>query len=158
MVSGQSYYRNMALTGDQLLLHREPSQAESRYAQIEKEALALTWSCEKFSNYVLGAARNRSQTTRSHLGSQESGFTPSKSPSFSTQTSSIYSAHVITLWPQALTYLRMSQSKQGTTVQSKSTMCVLHTSIVIRGCAFSRCWHSQSIESQCKSKSFVRNR
>ena len=27
---------------------------ESRYAQIEKEALALTWSCEKFSSYILG--------------------------------------------------------------------------------------------------------
>ena len=27
---------------------------ESRYAQIEKEALAATWACEKFSTYVLG--------------------------------------------------------------------------------------------------------
>ena len=26
-----------------------------RYAQIEKEALALTWSCEKFSYYILGS-------------------------------------------------------------------------------------------------------
>ena len=27
---------------------------ECRYAQVEKEALALTWACEKFANYVLG--------------------------------------------------------------------------------------------------------
>lgn len=27
---------------------------ESRYTQIEKEALATTWACEKFSTYVLG--------------------------------------------------------------------------------------------------------
>ena len=30
------------------------SDTERRYAQIEKEALALTWACEKFSEYVLG--------------------------------------------------------------------------------------------------------
>lgn len=30
------------------------SDTECRYAQIEKEALALTWACEKFSEYVLG--------------------------------------------------------------------------------------------------------
>ena len=27
---------------------------ERRYSQIEKEALALVWSCRKFSNYILG--------------------------------------------------------------------------------------------------------
>lgn len=27
---------------------------EQRYAQIEKEALALTWACDKFSGYLLG--------------------------------------------------------------------------------------------------------
>ena len=30
------------------------SETETRYAQIEKEALATTWACEKFSTYILG--------------------------------------------------------------------------------------------------------
>ena len=30
------------------------SETEQRYAQIEKEALAITWACEKFSDYILG--------------------------------------------------------------------------------------------------------
>ena len=29
-------------------------ETESHYAQIEKEALAYTWACEKFSTYILG--------------------------------------------------------------------------------------------------------
>ena len=33
---------------------RALSETESRYAQIEKEALALVYACEKFSDYVLG--------------------------------------------------------------------------------------------------------
>ena len=33
---------------------RSLSDTERRYAQIEKEALAATWACEKFSTYVLG--------------------------------------------------------------------------------------------------------
>ena len=33
---------------------RSMSETERRYAQIEKEALASTWACEKFSMYVLG--------------------------------------------------------------------------------------------------------
>ncbi|XP_048582906.1 uncharacterized protein LOC116603391 [Nematostella vectensis] len=33
---------------------RSLSETEKRYAVIEKEALAVTWACEKFTNYVLG--------------------------------------------------------------------------------------------------------
>ena len=33
---------------------RSLTDTERRYAQIEKEALAVTWACEKFSEYVLG--------------------------------------------------------------------------------------------------------
>lgn len=33
---------------------RALSETEIRYAQIEKEALALTWASEKFTEYVLG--------------------------------------------------------------------------------------------------------
>ena len=29
-------------------------ETEQRYAQIEKEALAVTWACEKFTDYILG--------------------------------------------------------------------------------------------------------
>ena len=33
---------------------RALSETERRYAQIEKEALAVTWACEKFREYILG--------------------------------------------------------------------------------------------------------
>ena len=33
---------------------RSLSETEKRYAQIEKEALTITWACEKFSEYILG--------------------------------------------------------------------------------------------------------
>ena len=33
---------------------RSMTSAESRYAQIEKEALAATWACEKFTTYIQG--------------------------------------------------------------------------------------------------------
>lgn len=30
------------------------TETECRYAQIEKEALAVTWACKKFANYIVG--------------------------------------------------------------------------------------------------------
>ena len=30
------------------------AETECRYAQIQKEALAITWACETFSDYILG--------------------------------------------------------------------------------------------------------
>lgn len=33
---------------------RAMTETERRYAQIEKEALAVTWACERFANYILG--------------------------------------------------------------------------------------------------------
>ena len=33
---------------------RSMSETERRYAQIEKETLAVTWACDRFSDYILG--------------------------------------------------------------------------------------------------------
>ena len=35
-------------------ISRSMSTTEQRYVQIEKEALAITWSCERFTDYLIG--------------------------------------------------------------------------------------------------------
>ena len=45
---GNSSWRPVAFAS------RTMTDTEVRYAQIEKEALALTWACERFSMYLLG--------------------------------------------------------------------------------------------------------
>ena len=45
---------------------RALTQTEVRYAQIEKEALSLTWACEQFSEHVLGK-RIQLETNRKPL-------------------------------------------------------------------------------------------
>ena len=37
-----------------MFISRAFTPVECRYAQIEKEALALTWACERFSDYIVG--------------------------------------------------------------------------------------------------------
>ena len=52
---------------------RSMTETEKRYAQIEKEALASTWACEKFSNYILWKKiphRDGSQTVDPLLGTK----------------------------------------------------------------------------------------
>ena len=46
--SGDNIWRPLAYAS------RTITETESRYAPIEKEALSLTWACEKFSSFVLG--------------------------------------------------------------------------------------------------------
>ena len=36
-----------------MFISRAPTPVECRYVQIEREASALTWACERFSNYIV---------------------------------------------------------------------------------------------------------
>ena len=48
MQKSESSWRPIAYTSCSM------TEMESRYAQIEKEVLVITWACEKFSTYILG--------------------------------------------------------------------------------------------------------
>lgn len=52
---------------------RLTSEMECRYAQREKEALATTWACEKFADFIIGKHRdrNRLQASCSPSGSKD---------------------------------------------------------------------------------------
>ena len=53
---GQCCYRPRVTEVLELLAYisRSMSTTEQRYAQIEKEAVALTWACERFQDYLVG--------------------------------------------------------------------------------------------------------
>ncbi|XP_064468421.1 uncharacterized protein K02A2.6-like [Ornithodoros turicata] len=61
-VDASSYGLGAVLLQEETDGHRRPvayasralSEAEQRYAQVEKEALAIVWACDKFRMYVLG--------------------------------------------------------------------------------------------------------
>ena len=67
---------------------------EQRYAQIEKEALAITWVCEKLHQYLIGSkfeieSWNRPQTISSPIINKESGRPTTKNPEISLKNDAI---------------------------------------------------------------------
>ena len=46
---------------------RSMSDIEKRYAQIEKEALATVWACDKFASYIVGRLKFHIETDHKPL-------------------------------------------------------------------------------------------
>ena len=58
---------------------RAMSGVEQRYAQIQKKALATTWACERYSNFLIGKNiphRNRSLAARVTFGTKNTDELP----------------------------------------------------------------------------------
>lgn len=65
---------------------RAMSETEWRYAQIEKEALAVTWSCEKFSDYILGCTFSIETDHKPLVPLLNAEFSPTSYSSLPSQT------------------------------------------------------------------------
>lgn len=67
---------------------RSLSDTERRYAQIEKEGLAITWACERFSTYILGKriVVETAQATGAIVWDERARQAPTKSSSISSET------------------------------------------------------------------------
>ena len=46
---------------------RSMTNTEARYAQVEKEALGVTWACEKFSDFLVGLKNFKVETDHKSL-------------------------------------------------------------------------------------------
>ena len=88
---------------------------ESRYAQIENEALAITWACEKFNDYVLGMKFHIQLTTNLYC------------PFLELETSTIYQLMIISKdfawewWNTTTQLLNMFQGRKLVIVNTLPT-------------------------------------
>ena len=111
---------------------RSMSRTEQRYAQIEKEALAITWACQRFNDYILGLPTFHIQTDHKPLipllGSKSLDELPPRIQRFrmklmrySYTISHVPGKNLIT--PDALsrTPVRSSPSQDETTLQEEAT-------------------------------------